>query len=122
MHAPKWTLRVKTRESVETSLGETLYSFNNLSNCPAKDHQILGKLIEDLEDTDMDMEVRAALDRLTNPTNMSITLPQISQVRGKWKWRLPKAVSECLVGYVFQKVDNNRESTTPGFKVRALIS
>lgn len=106
LQAPNWTLYIKRSEKVSTSLQESLLGFFNLSNCPVKDHQILGKLIEDLEDKENDLEVRQALDRMSNPS-LSINLPQLGQVRGNWKWRVPQAVRTTLLKYIFE--DSNQQ-------------
>lgn len=102
LNAPKWSVRLVARDnSCSTAMYDLMSGFYNLSNHPNKNLQILGKLIEDLEDRDNDLEVRQALDRMSNP-NLSMTLPQIGPVRPSSKWKMPESVRDTLIKYIFE--------------------
>lgn len=64
---------------------------------------ILGKMIEDLEASDAELEVRQALDRMANQ-NMSMNLPQLG--RQRVKWNLPQSIKATLLSYIFDESTN----------------
>ncbi len=108
-NAPNWSLRILFREKIKCSLSDSISLLLSLKNCWAKNDQILGKLIAESDAKDAEIEFKQALNRLTNPSPLSVNLPQF---QSKLMWNRPKWIKEQSINSIFndksdyESVDN----------------
>lgn len=102
MQAPFWSVRVTFDDPVQlsSSLSETLGSFFSLSRRQNCRKQILGGLIQEIEEDEAEKEVRQALDRISNQNTLSLNLPQIKLP--KRSFLIPQNIVSSLLSYIFE--------------------
>ena len=97
--APFWSIRISSSNDFKSSLSDLLTKFLNLTRSRSKDQQILTQLMQESEDRETDLEVKSALDRLTNPS-LSLNIPlNFKMTRNQ---NVPQNVVSCLLGYIFE--------------------
>lgn len=101
--APICSVRVTFDDpsQLSSSLSETLNGFYSLSLGSNRNKQILGGLIQEIEESEAENEVRQALDRLSNQNTLSLNLPQIKIP--KRSFIIPQNIVSSLLSYIFEE-------------------
>lgn len=109
--APNWSIRVTFDDpsQLSSSMNETLNSFYSLSVRPNRNKQILGGLIQEIEEDEVENEVRQALDRLSNQNSLSLNLPQIKLP--KRSFIIPQNIVSSLLSYIFEEPSKSESKT-----------
>lgn len=101
MQAPLWNVRaVFNRDASLCALSTSIASFLSLKKSWASNQQILGKLINNVDISDAEAEIKNALNKLANPypiNSINLGLPQFNKI--KWSH---EELKELCINYIFK--------------------